>query len=150
MALLAGLGPPLVCGSLRVHVLLLLGFPELVDPQLVAKVVRNRFGPLGPVEWRMEAWRLSLGLGLDETLTSARPGPGSGVSRAASAKEKEHNPPKKCLAGPHSDLSNCKKKQKFLVLLPPGCLCVFSGIQGPPAPPPPNHLIGSQPGGFNL
>lgn len=109
---LAGLGPRLVCRSLRVHVLLLLGFPELVDPQLVAKVVRNRFSPLGPVEWRMEAWRLSLGLGSNKTLTCARPGPGSGVSRAASAKEKEHNPPKKCLAGPHSDLSNCEKKTK--------------------------------------
>lgn len=125
MALLAGLGPPLV------HVLLLLGFPELVDPQLVAKVVRNRFGPLGPVEWRMEAWRLSLGLGLDETLTSARPGPGSGVSRAASTKEKEHNPPKKCLAGPHSDLSNCKKNKGFwcFYLL---AACVFFQVSGAP------------------
>lgn len=132
MALLAGLGPPLVCGSLRVHVLLLLGFPELVDPQLVAKVVRNRFGPLGPVEWRMEAWRLSLGLGLDETLTSARPGPGSGVSRAASAKEKEHDPPKKCLAGPHSDLSNCKKKTKVFGAFTSWLLVSFFRYPGPP------------------
>lgn len=132
MALLAGLGPPLVCGSLRVHVLLLLGFPELVDPQLVAKVVRNRFVSLGPVEWRMEAWRLSLGLGLDETLTSARPGPGSGVSRAASAKEKEHDPPKKCLAGPHSDLSNCKKKPKVFGAFTAWLLVSFFRNPGPP------------------